>query len=252
MKKLFVLFLVVFLLSPLTGPAADAYAADLTEAQFNKAMDSYLEKYLLDEKNLTKIAAMLPKLQMKMAEAQRAAQMEDSFKNRKTVDVGAAPIKGNPKAKVTIVEFSDFECPFCSRGKDVMEQVLKMYPNDVRVAFKHNPLPMHQQATPASKAAIAAGNQGKFWEMHDLLFTNQRNLNPEQFKVFAQQLGLDMAKFEADMNAEATAKLIASDMQQGAQAGVRGTPNFLVNGVQVGGAQPPDVFKAIIDRVLKE
>ena len=105
------------------------------------------------------------------------------------------PMKGPANAKVTIVEFSDFQCPFCGRVMPTLQQIEKNYGNDVRIVFIHNPLPFHPNAEPAAEAAIAADAQGKFWQMHDKLFANQQNLTRPDFEKYAQEIGLDMGKF---------------------------------------------------------
>ena len=167
------------------------------------------------------------------------------------LQIGALPVKGNPNAKVTIVEFSDYECPFCSRVEPTVAEILKAYPNDVRVAFINNPLPFHKNAMPAAKAAYAAFKQGKHWEMHEALFANQKALTPDFFKAKAAELGLDLAKFEADMNAPETQNIIDKGMKDGAPFGISGTPSFLINGVVFVGAQPLDKFKEVIDKEIK-
>ena len=165
--------------------------------------------------------------------------------------IGALPMKGNKDAKVTIIEFSDYECPYCSRVEPTIAEILKAYPNDVRVAFINNPLPFHTNAMPAAKAAVAAHKQGKHWEMHDALFANQKGLSVDFFKSKAKELGLDEARFEADMNDPATEKLINKGMEDGKPYGIGGTPSFLINGVAFVGAQPLDNFKKVIDQEIK-
>jgi protein-disulfide isomerase len=250
-RSLAVLVCGLALAQPLTTPAA---AAGPDSAAFDKQMDEYLSK----EANLEKIGSALEKYFRKQRDLQQqqeakaeANRMEDQFKNPVKIDVGEAPIRGKKDAKITIVEFSDFQCPFCGRGAKIVDEVLKLYPNDVRVAFKHYPLPFHNDAKPAAKAAYAAGKQGKFWEMHDLMFQNQDSLNPPSFMKWAQQLGLNTEKFQSDMNSEAATKVVESDMQAGMQNGVRGTPAFFINGVMLSGAQPVDNFKVIVERWLK-
>ena len=154
---------------------------------------------------------------------------------------------------VTVVEFSDFQCPFCSRGADTVNEIKKNYGKDVRIVFKHLPLPFHKEAPAASQAALAAGKQGKFWEMHDLLFENQKAMkgNPELFNQLAEKLGLNMAKFKADFNDPAIAKQIKDDTELASRVGARGTPNFFVNGIQVVGAQPFPAFKGHIDKQIE-
>jgi protein-disulfide isomerase len=158
--------------------------------------------------------------------------------------------KGGSEPLVTIIEFSEFQCPFCSRVLPTIKQILDTYGDDVRVVFKHNPLSFHKDATPASKAALAAGEQGKFWEMHDLLFANQRKLKAADLEGYAAQLGLDMAKFKADMASDKFDAVIKADQALGARFGARGTPNFFVNGRNLRGAQPFASFKKLIDEEL--
>jgi protein-disulfide isomerase len=168
------------------------------------------------------------------------------------VKAGASPAKGPKDARVTIVEFSDFQCPYCSKVGPTLEKVLDDYPNDVRVVYKHYPLSFHKQALPAALASEAAGRQGKFWEMHDLLFQNQRNLSYEAFKGYASQLGLDVAKFEEDYKSPELAKQIEADVALARSLGVTGTPGFFVNGRFLSGAQPYAAFKQKIDEELKK
>ena len=185
------------------------------------------------------------------AEKKQADELESQFKNPVKIDAGNSPSKGPKDAKVTIVEFSDFQCPFCSRGMATMEEVMKAYPNDVRLVFKNLPLPMHPQAEPAAKAALAAGKQGKFWEFHDTLFKNQQKLSDEFFLSEAKNLGLDIDKFKADMASAEIAQQIEADKKIAASQNINGTPGFFVNGVAVRGAYPTAHFKTIIDRWLK-
>lgn len=156
----------------------------------------------------------------------------------------------NDAALVTVVEFSDFECPYCSRGKKAVDDLRKEYGDKVRVVFKHHPLPFHKNATPAHQAAIAAGKQGKFWEFHDKCFDNQRELGEENLLKWAGELGLDIGKFNKDRNDPATAKIVSDDLELAGTVSVRGTPNFLINGRKLVGAQPLPVFKAIVDEEI--
>jgi protein-disulfide isomerase len=160
--------------------------------------------------------------------------------------------KGGAEPLVTIIEFSEFQCPFCSRVLPTMKKIHETYGDKVRVVFKHNPLPFHKDATPASKAALAAGEQGKFWEMHDLLFANQRKLKEANLMSYAEQLGLNMAKFKTDMGNAKFDKMIKADQALAARFGARGTPGFFVNGRNLRGAQPFAKFKTLIDAELKK
>ncbi len=162
------------------------------------------------------------------------------------VPVDDRPAWGKADALVTIVEFSDFQCPFCNRVNPTMKQIKETYPDDVRIVFRQLPLPMHPQAKPAAQAALAAHRQGKFWEMHDKLFANQKALNPQNYETWAGELGLDVAKFKKDYADPAIAKMVDEDMATSGKFGARGTPAFFVNGRFISGARPFESFDALI------
>ena len=160
------------------------------------------------------------------------------------------PQKGPRDAAVTVVVFSDFQCPFCSRVEPSLAQLQQAYPKDVRVVWKNLPLAMHPQAMPAALAAEAAHQQGKFWEMHDLMFRNQGQLSPEKYDAWAKELGLDVAKFKKAAGAEATRARVEEDARLGARVAPQGTPTLYVNCRAVVGAQPYEVFKKLVDEQL--
>ena len=160
--------------------------------------------------------------------------------------------KGPADALVTIVEFSEFQCPFCTRVLPTLDQIQKTYKDKVRVIFRHNPLPFHKDAPLAAQASIAAGEQGKFWEMHDLLFKNQKKLKADNIQNYAKELGLDMGKFNTALNSAKTKGMIARDQKLASTFGARGTPNFFINGRQLVGAQPFASFKTVIDEEIKK
>jgi protein-disulfide isomerase len=166
------------------------------------------------------------------------------------VAVGEAPTKGPKNAKVQIVEFSDFQCPFCSRVTPTLDQVQETYGDKVSVSFKHLPLSIHSKAPEAHAAAQAAYLQGKFWEMHDLIFANQRAMSREKYIEFATQLELDVEKFKKDMDSKKVKDQISADTRQASQLGVTGTPSLFINGRFLSGAQPFDAFKRLIDEQL--
>ena len=157
------------------------------------------------------------------------------------------PVRGPENAKVTIVAFSDFQCPFCSRVVPTLDKIMKDYPTQVRMFFRHNPLPFHPDAPLAAEAALAAQDQGKFWEMHDKLFVNQQNIKRPDLEKYAGELGLDMGKFKSALDSSAHKSRIDADMALGRQIGVQGTPNFFINGRPIQGAVPYDDFKKVID-----
>lgn len=170
------------------------------------------------------------------------------------VKVGNAPIKGGKDAKVTIVEFSDFQCPFCAKGAAIMEEVVKKYGNKVKVAYKNYPLPFHQQARPASMAALCAGDQSeaKFWDMYKRMFDDQQGLSKSGLEEKAKASGLNMDTFKECMAEEKFAAQIDQDMKEGQDLGVKSTPTFFVNGIMVTGAQPIEAFSEIIDELLAQ
>jgi protein-disulfide isomerase len=170
------------------------------------------------------------------------------------IKVGKAPSRGGREPKVTIVEFTDFQCQFCSRAHDTMNAFAKAYGNDVRLVFKHNPLPFHDRAMAAALAAEAANEQGKFWAMHDKLFTNQQNLGDDNLENYAREIGLDMARFRSALNARSKSlkSRIAADQDEATRFGMTSTPNFLINGRALRGAYPMEMFKAAIDDEIKK
>lgn len=225
--------------------------AQITDQQFA----DMLEKYIKTDKGRASVGSTVEEYfrsrqeeARKQQESRAQQDVEDQFKNPVKIDIGSSPVKGPADAKVTIIEFSDFQCPYCKRGADTMAEVMKAYPKDVKVAFKNLPLPFHKDARPAAQAALAAGKQGKFWEMHDALFENQRSLSKEFYLAKAKELGLNVDQFTKDMESDEIKKQIDADSELGAKNGIQGTPGFFVNGVAVRGAYPFDHFKGIIDR----
>ena len=169
-----------------------------------------------------------------------------------TVNTAGSPSIGPKDAPVTVVEFSDFQCPFCGRVVGTMKQIEKEYGDKVRIVFKHLPLAMHTKAPQAHAASQAAANQGKFWEMHDLIFSNQREMSEEKYVEYAKQLGLDVDQFKKDMADPATKRRVDADVAEAGRLGVTGTPGFFINGKFTSGAKPFSEFKRIIDEQLRE
>ena len=168
---------------------------------------------------------------------------------RKQVEA-KGPSRGPKDAKITIVEFSDFQCPFCSRAHDTVEQVMQAYPGKLRLVFRHFPLDFHKQAPKAAEAAMCADEQGKFWEYHDVLFKNQQKLEPADLKAHASVVGLDAGKFGSCLDSSKFAQAVKADTEAGKKVGVSGTPAFFINGVMLSGAQPYEEFKRVIDQEL--
>ena len=170
------------------------------------------------------------------------------------IPVGDSPVLGNPNALVTIVEFSDYQCPFCSRVEDTMRQIRQQYGNDVRLVWKDAPLPFHDRAMPAAIAAREVFRQGgnaKFWPYHDLLYQNQQNLDNATLERLAQQVGgINMERFRAALSGNTHQARVQQDQQLAQRLNASGTPNFFINGTNIVGAQPFDRFKTLIDQVL--
>jgi protein-disulfide isomerase len=169
---------------------------------------------------------------------------------RVPLEVGDAPVRGNPAAPVTVVEFSDFQCPYCGRARPTVMRVLQTYGDKVRWVFRHFPLDFHSQARKAGEAAVCAGDQGQFWEMHDRLFAHQDKLTVPDLKAHAAALGLDTTAFDKCLDSGRHAALVEADEEEGARLGVSGTPAFFIDGRPLVGAQPFDTFAEIIDDEL--
>ena len=166
------------------------------------------------------------------------------------IPVGESGSRGASAGKVTIAEFSDIQCPYCNKFQPLILQILDAYPNDVTHVFKNFPLRFHKQARPAALALLAAKKQGKFWELQKHLFENARSLSDEKIKELAGQVGLDVARFEADMKDEATTKILDKEIAEAKAAAVRGTPSVFVNGKRVK-ERTFDGMKAMIEEALK-
>lgn len=152
------------------------------------------------------------------------------------LSVDGDPVRGAPNAKVTIVEFSDFQCPFCAEAAGQVKALIAEYPNQVKLVFKQFPLESHSMAAMAAEAALAAQAQGKFWEMHDKLYANFRSLTAGRILAWAKEIGLDVPRFKADLDSHKFAARVASEEKQGETAGVEGTPTFFIDGHRLNAA----------------
>ncbi len=222
----------------------DANKSQLGDATFDQ-IKPRIEQYLEQQKE----------------EQRRAAFMEELKKKYKTetalrppvvaVETAGRPEKGGgTKAPVTIIAFSDYECPFCGRAEGVVGQVMKTYGDKVRLVFRDYPLPMHPHAHEAAIAANCANAQGKFWDYHDKLFSNQTALEENNLKQYAKDLGLDEGKFSQCLSDKSIEAAVQKDMDDGSKVGVTGTPAFFINGRMLSGAQPFEKFKEVIDDEL--
>jgi protein-disulfide isomerase len=215
--------------------------------------DADFEAKVLDviRKNPQVILESVSEYNQQQAQKQRELRQNfarDSKTNPQKV-IGTSPTLG--KGKVLLVEFSDFQCPYCSRAIGPLKQFLSEYPDRVTLTFKHFPLrSIHPEAMPAAQAAWAAQQQGKFWEYHDELFANQAKLSNATYSEIAKKLGLDLPKFERERNSDAAKKAVSEDATLAESLGLEGTPSFLMGGEPV---QQPSVdgFKAALERASK-
>jgi len=230
-----------------------------TDAEIHKVYDDNKEQ--LGDATLEQVKPQIVQYLTRQAmQAQHQAFVEELKKKYPTkvtlkppvveVSLGSTPAKGNPKAPVTIIEFSDYQCPFCKKAEPTVQEVLKVYgPDKVRFAYRNFPLPMHTDARPAAEAAGCAAEQGKFWEYHEKLMA-AKDLSPANLQTMATELGMDKKKFDDCYAAEKFKGDIEKDVKAGEEAGVNGTPAFFINGRMLDGAQPFEKFKEVIDEEL--
>lgn len=166
------------------------------------------------------------------------------------VSVDDDPMKGSPDAKVTIIQFAEFQCPYCGKADEVVDQVLKKYDGKVRMVFRDFPLGFHDRAIPAAVAANCASEQGKYWEMHRAMMANQGALAEADLLAHATTLQLDLNKWNTCRQDPKQTAEVQKDMEDGSAAGVTGTPAFFINGILLSGALPLEEFEAVIDREL--
>jgi protein-disulfide isomerase len=169
---------------------------------------------------------------------------------RQRLDIGNGPSWGKKDARVTLVEFSDFQCPFCSRASVAVKKLKELYPNDLRIEFRDYPLSQHAQARGAAEAGHCAEEQGKFWEYHDLLFQNARALDQADLQRYAVQAGLDVKTFNSCLESDRARGAVETSISLGQKAGVQGTPALYINGVKLIGLLPIPLLQAFIDHEL--
>lgn len=223
----------------------DVQASNIDEARVNELVERYIDK------NIGEIHTKLIKYIEDQQNGDQQQATADAFENPlPNLIRDWNPVRGADDAAITIVDYSEFQCPFCGRSRGTLDELAKRYEGKIRIVYKNFPLDFHPEAVPAAKAAYAANNQGKFWEYHDVLFANQQNLSDDLYVKTARDLGLDIEKFNADRNSAAAEEAVKQDAADGAEVGVRGTPFFLINGVPLSGAQPVAAFEAIIQQHL--
>jgi protein-disulfide isomerase len=170
---------------------------------------------------------------------------------RMDVRTEGGPVRGSAEAPVTLVEFSDFQCPFCKRSQATLNQLLERYPGKLKIVYRDFPLDqLHPQARGASEAARCAGDQGKFWDYHDVLFTQAPPLSPDAMRRYAEQAGLDLVAFDRCLSSGQHRDAVQRDVEEGMRLGVTGTPAFFINGRPLVGAQQIEAFTRVIDEEL--
>ena len=198
-----------------------------------------------------KTQAELEKLVSNSDLAKRAANLDRLLWDPVEIVTTNAPAKGAANPKVTLVEFSDFQCPYCTVAVRHLETILKAYPKDVRLVFKQFPLDNHKQARLAAWASLASNNQGKFWPMHDLLYANARTITRANIGEWAKQLGLDLNRFNTDIDSPGIKLQVDADFAEGEKIGVDATPTVFVNGKKYTGSLEPAEFKKIVEAEIK-
>ena len=166
------------------------------------------------------------------------------------IDTTGLPFRGTADAPVTIVAFSDFQCPYCSRGATTIDQLMAAYPGQIKFVFMHFPLGFHENAQKAAEAFECAADQGKAYEMHDKMFANQAALTVSNLKGYAVDIGLDATTFNTCLDSGGKAQKVSAQTALGTQNGVEGTPTFIINGKVLVGAQPIETSKAAVDAAL--
>lgn len=222
----------------------------IPEAQITPQLKDRIMAYMKEQKK----GQLIDK---EVASLSKSQSIEVYFKKPKLnmkFDLAGAPVWGDDKAKVTVVEFSDFQCPYCSKGADVIAELKKKYgKGKVKIAFKHFPLPNHPEAKPASEASMCVNEQNpdKFWKFHDIVFKKQQNLTPADLETYAKEAGADVAQFKQCVESKKYASKIEEDLKYGERIGIRSTPTFFVNGQMIMGAQDVAKFAELIDAELK-
>lgn len=234
-----------------TQKEVDQFVIDkkIPKEQMNKGIEERIKSYLLVEKKRQAVDTWLAnKTSATPVEVFIDKPRRPSF----DVKVGDAPSFGGDSAKVTIVEYSDFQCPFCAKGADILKEIKTKYGNKVKVAFKQYPLPFHKDARGAAVAALCANEQKTdyFWKLHDWMFSNQDKLDSDNLKGAVKTIGVDVKKFTECLDGNKYMSQVQKDIDEGQAIGVKSTPTFFVNGQLISGAQPIEVFSELIDEEL--
>lgn len=220
----------------------------IPEGQINDALKERIMTFLSEEAK----GKLVENYVAKLTASQPVEVFFSKPKLNVNIDLGTAPVWGSADAPVTIVEFSDFQCPFCEKAATTLSEVKKKYKGKIKVAFKHFPLSFHKDAQPAAEASMCAQEQGKFWEYHDIVFKNQKNLKPEDLEKYAVQAGANAKKYKECVEGKKYAAYVTQDMAYGDKIGIKSTPTFFINGQLLSGALPYEAFSDAVDEALSE
>ena len=235
----------------ITKPQIDQFIKEkkIPKKHLNEEMRKRIKAYLESEEKKKSIDAWMGKKTAKTPiEVYFPKPSRPTFK----IEINDSPVLGKANAPITLVEFSDFQCPFCSKGAELIKKLKKKYGKKLKVVFKNFPLPFHGNAPIAAEAGLCVHQQDpdQFWKMHDLMFAHQNKLNREGLISHARKLKIDMQKFTACLDQGTFRNKVNADMEQGKKIGVKSTPTFFINGKMINGAQPLSVFSEIIDEEL--
>jgi protein-disulfide isomerase len=250
------------------GLSTDAYL-EREQAALGPVTDAEIDNFYARYQERIQPAEPLETLRPKIRtflEADRLIRVVTELRGDATIDIVMTPPPAPPVARqqiapggvsrgpddapVTIVEFSDYQCPFCQRVETTLRQLDELYPGKLRIVYRHLPLEFHENALPAAAAAVCADAQSRFWDYHEILFANQRALSTPNLVQYAANLELDESLFRSCLQADATVKRIADDVAAGKAAGATATPTFFINGIPLRGAQGIEAFRTIIDGEL--
>ena len=230
-----------------------------SEAQIQQVLNQYKSQLPPDEAQARQqVVAFLKQQTGQQQESNLRAQLFEAAEVEilldpprvKPVVEAYNPMRGPADAPIVLIEYTDYQCPYCDRAQPTIDAVRERYGDSVVHVFKNLPLPMHQQATLAAEAALCAADQGKFWELHDWLFANKNNISRDTLVAQAEVLSLDVEVFTDCVDSRAHQQQVEADAKEAGSFGIRGTPGFVVNGRILNGAQPIDAFIAVIDDEL--
>ncbi len=210
--------------------------ARITSFLQNQRLETRREEFLQTLRSQSKVIINLPPPQFRLK-----------------ASIEGAPFRGGVRAPVTIIEFSDFHCPYCSKAQEALSQVVARYGERVKLVYRHLPIDqLHPQARRAAEAAACANDQNKFWAYHDLLYTAGADASPSKLKAMAQTAGLDIQAFDQCMSSGKHQQTVQKDVEEASRLGIGGTPSFIINGRWLSGSQPLEAFVRVIEEELRQ